>query len=66
GEEKVQGLRREYAPKNKKELMKKRNQHTYLGSRKTEGDLALAKSLEAIISSLMSNLRPSYMKRFKR
>ncbi|CAG8841238.1 17797_t:CDS:2, partial [Gigaspora margarita] len=40
GKEKVQGCRRKYAPKNKKELTrkekKKENQHTYLGSGKTE------------------------------
>ncbi|CAG8591950.1 45621_t:CDS:2 [Gigaspora margarita] len=40
-EEKVQCCRREYAPKNKEELTKKRkekeSQHTYLGSAKTEG-----------------------------
>ncbi|CAG8795501.1 40588_t:CDS:2 [Gigaspora margarita] len=53
-EEKVQGFRREYAPKNKEELMRKgkekENQHTYLGSVKTEGGLGLviAKSLKGM------------------
>ncbi|CAG8781109.1 40775_t:CDS:2, partial [Gigaspora margarita] len=40
-EEKVQGFRKEYALKNKEEIMRKRkkkeNQHTHLGSGKTEG-----------------------------
>ncbi|CAG8839502.1 44273_t:CDS:2, partial [Gigaspora margarita] len=55
--EKVQGFRKEYALKNKEKLTrkgkKKENQYTYLGSKKTEGGFASAKSLEAIISSLM-------------
>ncbi|CAG8773933.1 42124_t:CDS:2, partial [Gigaspora margarita] len=42
GKEKVQGFRREYAPKNKEEIMRKgkekENQHTHLGSKKTEED----------------------------
>ncbi|CAG8586018.1 29763_t:CDS:2, partial [Gigaspora margarita] len=56
-----QGFRRGYAFKNKEELRRKgkekENQHTYLEKKKTEGGLASAKSIEAIISSLMSDIK---------
>lgn len=61
GEEKIQGFRRGYALKNKEEVKRKgkekENQHTYLESGKTEGGLASTKSIEAIISSLMSDIK---------
>ncbi|CAG8834155.1 13595_t:CDS:2 [Gigaspora margarita] len=69
-EEKVQGFRREYALKNKKEIIRKgkekENQYTYLGSRKTESSFALAKSLETIISFLMSDIKIKLYKKISK
>ncbi|CAG8789940.1 7831_t:CDS:2, partial [Gigaspora margarita] len=58
GEEKAQGIRKERILKNKEEITgkekAKENYYIQLESRKTEGSIVSAKSIEAIIISLMS------------
>ncbi|CAG8817224.1 5143_t:CDS:2, partial [Gigaspora margarita] len=70
GEEKVQGCRKKYAPKNKEELTKKEKgegESTHLSRKwKTESGLALAKSLEPIISFLMSDIKTKLYKEIQK